>query len=73
MSDMKSKEQIIMEALQNNQKMLNNLSQLNEAIQQKMMKLNNGEQISNNNINEIKSIHQSFQNSQQFSLICNVL
>lgn len=73
MSDMKSKEQIIMEALQHNQKMLNNLSQLNEAIQQKMMKLNNGEQISNNNINEIKSIHQSFQNSQQFSLICNVL
>ena len=66
---MKSKEQIIMEALQHNQEALKNLSQLNEAIQQKMIKLNYYEQINNDNINEIKSMQQSFQNSQQFSLI----
>jgi len=70
---MKSKEQIIMEALQHNQEALKNLSQLNEAIQQKMIKLNYYEQINNDNINEIKAMQQSFQNSQQFSLIRNVL
>lgn len=68
-TNMKSKEQIIMEALQHNQEALKNLSQLNEAIQQKMIKLNYYEQINNDNINEIKSMQQSFQNSQQFSLI----
>ena len=72
-TNMKSKEQIIMEALQHNQEALKNLSQLNEAIQQKMIKLNYYEQINNDNINEIKAMQQSFQNSQQFSLIRNVL
>lgn len=64
-----SKEQVLMEALQDHQKTLKNLFQLNQNMQQELKcdHINN-----NDKINKIKSVHKAFRNSQQFSFISNL-